>query len=146
VFNFGGLKKNWLRMNSDFMEWQTLHYKTYKGPVWPHLVNGDYAWSRIWSMNDLVHIQAEVSIGLRYQVMAEMVLWCKIEQIWSYVAYNGPIFVIVSRYDRLGPYLPLCYLFWAILALSIRFDHFAIKVPGKRENYQKWSIIQYVLL
>jgi len=35
----------------------------------------------------------------------------RIGRIWSNVAYSGPVFVIVSRYDRLGPYLSLHNLF-----------------------------------
>jgi hypothetical protein len=58
----------------------------------------------------------------------------KIDQIWSKAAYNGPIFVIVSRYDRLGPYLARSYLFEAILALSMMFDGIAMKETGKRES------------
>jgi len=74
-------------------------------------------------------------------------LFDKIGQISSKVAYNGPVFVTVSRYDRLGLYLSLHYLFWAVLALSVRFDHITVKVPGKREIGQKWFIIiQYDLL
>jgi len=63
-------------------------------------------------------------------------LWDKIDRIWSNVAYNGPVFVIVSRYDRLGAYVTLYYLFWAALALSVRFDHIKVKVQGKRESGQ----------
>jgi len=62
------------------------------------------------------------------------------------VAYNGPVFVIVSRYDRFGSYLSLYYLFRAILALSVRLFHIKFKGPGKRESGQKWSkIIQNFL-
>jgi len=57
------------------------------------------------------------------------------------VAYNGPVSVIVSRYDRLGAYLSLYNLFRTILELSLIFDHIKIKVPGKRESGQQWSII-----
>jgi len=46
------------------------------------------------------------------------------------VDYNGALFIIVPRYDRLGSYLSLYYLFRAIFALSDRFDHIKIKVPG----------------
>jgi len=82
-----------------------------------------------------------------YQFRACMALWDKIGQIWSKVAYSSPVFVIVSKYDRLGPYLCLNYLFRAILTLSVRIHYIAIKVPGKRESGQKWSIMtQYVLL
>jgi len=35
-------------------------------------------------------------------------------RIWSSVAYNGPVFAIVSRYDRLETYLSLHYLFRAV--------------------------------
>jgi len=57
-------------------------------------------------------------------------LWNKIGRIWSGVVYNGPVFVSVSRSDSLGPYVSLYYLFCAVLALSVRFDHIKIKVPG----------------
>jgi len=120
----------------------------FNGPVWPVVGNGSQLWSRISSLNELVHFKAELrNLGLVYQIMACTALWDKNRQIWSKVAYNGPIFVIVSRYDSLGPYVSLYYHFLAILALSVRFDHIAIKVPGKRESGEKLSIIiQYVLL
>jgi len=82
-----------------------LHNTGSNGPEWPHLVNGDHLWSRIWSMNDLVHIEAEVmNLGLRYQVMAGMALLSQIEQIWPKVVYNGPIYVLEARYDKFWPY------------------------------------------
>jgi len=87
--------------------------------------------------------------GPRYSISSYGV-YGTMRQDWSNlikVTYNGPVFVIVSRYDRLGPYLLLYFLLSAILALSVKFHHFTIKVPGKRESGQKWSIIiQYVLL
>jgi len=129
---------NWQRISDDDNEWQTLHNMALICLVLSVLVNSDQVWSIISSMNDLVHIKAELrNLGLTYQVMACMAHWDKIGQIWSNVAYNGPIFVIVSRYDRLGSYLSLYFLLWAILALSVRIDHMAIKVPGKRESGQK---------
>jgi len=57
-----------------------------------------------------------------------------IGQIISKAAYNGPVFVSVSRYDRLGPDLCLHYLFRAALALCVMFDHIKIKVRGERES------------
>jgi len=97
---------------------------------------------------ELVHLKAELrNLCLVYQSIACTALWDKIGQIWSKVAYNGSVFVVVSRYDRLAPYLSLYYHFWAILARSVKFDHITIKVPGKRESGQKcFIIIQYVLL
>jgi len=86
-------------------------------------------------------------LGLLYQVTAYTALWDEIGQIWSKVAHNCPVFVIVSRYDRLGSYLSLYHPFWAILALPVRFDHIKIKVPCKRErperihNYTKCRVI-----
>jgi len=68
-------------------------------------------------------------------------LWDKIGQISSKVAYNGAVFVTESRYDRLGPYLSLHYLYWAVLALSVMFDYITIQEPRKRESVQKSSII-----
>jgi len=148
LFNFDELILHRLRMSFDDKWWQTLHNTVSNGPVWPHFVNGDHVWSSMLSMNDLVLIEAEVrNLGLIYQIMADMARWGKIKQIWPKVAYNGAIFIIVFRYDRLGPYLSLYYLFCAILALSFRFDPIAFKVPDNRECGQRWSImIQYVLL
>jgi len=40
-----------------------------------------------------------------------MALLANIEQFWPKVAYNGLVFVMVSKYDTLGPYLSLHYLF-----------------------------------
>jgi len=118
------------------------------GPVKPVVGNGGQLWSRISSLKELFHFKAGLrDLGLVYEVMEYKAFWDKIGRIWSNVAYYGPEFVIVSRYDRLGPYLSLYYLFWAILALSVKFHHITIKVPGKRESGQKWSIvIQYDLL
>jgi len=63
------------------------------------------------------------------------------------VAYNSPVFIIVSRYDRLGPYFSLYDLFCAVLALSVSFDRIKVKTPSKRESSQKWPItIQYETL
>jgi len=39
-------------------------------------------------------------------------------------------YLLHCREDRLGSYLSLHYLFRAILALSVRFDHIKVKVPG----------------
>jgi len=118
------------------------------GPVWPVVGNGRQLLSRISSLNELVHFKAELSdLGLVFQVIACTAHWDKIGQIISKVAYNGPVFVTVPRYNRLVPYLSLYYHFWAILALYVKFDHISIKVPGKRESGQQWFIvIQYVLL
>jgi len=63
-------------------------------------------------MNDLVRIEAEVrNLALRYQIMAGMALSGKVEQIWPRVAYNGPIHILVARYDNFWPYLCLHYQF-----------------------------------
>jgi len=128
-----------LRMESELatyvFRWQrfaVIAYMASNSPVCPLLVNGDHVCSRIWSMNDLVHIEAEVRyLGLRYQVIADMALWGKIEQIWPKVAYNGPIYVRVARYVKFWPYECLHYQFWSISTLSCRFDHIAIKMPCK---------------
>jgi len=69
-------------------------------------------------------------LGLVYQVMECKALLDKIGRIWPNVAYNDPVFVIVSRYDRLGLYLSLYCLFRSILALSVRFDQIKFNVPG----------------
>jgi len=131
-----------LRMTYDASKWHILHNMASTGPVWPVVSNGGQLWSRISRLNELVHFKAELGdLGLVYQVRECKALWDMIGRIWSIVAYNGTIFVIVSRYCRLGPYVSLHYLFWAILALSVRFDHIKIKAPGKRESGHKWFII-----
>jgi len=112
------------------------------GPVWPVVGNGGQQWSRVSSFKELVHFKSELrDLGLQYQVIACTALWVKLGRTWSNVAYNYPVYVIVPKYDRLGPYVSLYYLFWAILALSVRFHRIKVKVPGKRESGQKWSII-----
>jgi len=69
-------------MSFDAKVWQTLYNTTSNGPVWHHLVKGDDVRSRILSMNDLVHIEAEVrNLDLRYQVIAGMARWGRIKQI-----------------------------------------------------------------
>jgi len=78
----------------DAKEWQTLYNTASKSPVWPRLISGDHVCCRIWSMNDLVNIEAEErNLGLRHQVMAEIALWCKFEHTLPKVAYNGPIYI-----------------------------------------------------
>jgi len=93
-------------------------------------------------LDELVPFKAEFrDLGLVYHVMASTALREKIGHISSKVSYYGPVFVTVSRYDRLEPDLSLYYLFRAVLALSVRFDHITIKEPRKRESDQKWSIV-----
>jgi len=85
-------------------------------------------------------------LGLVYHIIACTALLDTMGQVSSKVSYNGPVFVAVSRYDKLGPYLSLNYVFPGVLALSVMFDHITIKEPRKRESDQKWSIaIQNVL-
>jgi len=56
-------------------------------------------------MNDLAHIEAKVrNFGLRYHVMAGNALLGRIEQIWPKVAHNGPVYVLMVRYDIFWPY------------------------------------------
>jgi len=118
------------------------------GHIWPVVSNVGQLWSSISSLNELVHFKAELrDLGLVYQVIACTALWDKTCQISSKAEYNGPAFFTVPIYDRLGPYLSLHNLFWAVLWFSALFDHISIKETRKRESGQKWSIIiQYVLL
>jgi len=45
------------------------------GPVWPNVGNGGQIWSRISSLNELVHVKAELrDLGLVYQVIASTAL------------------------------------------------------------------------
>jgi len=88
-------------------------------------------------LNEFVHFKAELrDPGPIYQVIACTALSDKIGQISSKVAYNVPVFVTMSRYDRLGPYLSLRYHFPAVLALSVMFDHITIKEPRKHDSDQ----------
>jgi len=113
------------------------------GLVWPVAGNGGQLWSRISSLNELVHFKAELrDLGLVYQVIACTAVWDGIGQISSKVAHNDRVFVTVSRHDKLGPYLSLHNHVWAILGLSVMFEHISIKETVKRESGQKWSIIK----
>jgi len=77
-------------------------------PVLPVAGNGGQLLSRISSLNELVHFKAELwDLGLVYQVIACTAVWDKFGQNSSNVAYNGPVYVTVSSYDTLGPYLSL---------------------------------------
>jgi len=112
------------------------------GPVWPVVVNGGRLWSIISCLNEFVHFKAELSdLGLVYHVMACTALWDKIGQLSSKVVYNGPVFVTVSRYDVLGPYMSVHSLFWTVLALSVMLEYIKVNVPGERESGHKWSVI-----
>jgi len=89
------------------------------------------------SLSELAHFKVELRyLGLVYQVIACTALWDKIGQISSKVSCNGPVFVTVSWYDRLGPYMSLHYLFWAVLARSVMLDHITIKEPRKDASDQ----------
>jgi len=122
--------------------WHILNNMFPTGPVWLVIGNGGQLWSRISSLYELVHFKSELrDLGLVYQVIACTALWAKIGQNCSKVAYNSTTVLTVPRYGRLGPYLSMHYPFWAVLSLSVRFDHIKIKAPGKRESGQKWSII-----
>jgi len=47
------------------------------------------------------------NLGLVYQVMEWKALLDKIGRIWCNVAYDCPVFLKVSRYDILGPFVPV---------------------------------------
>jgi len=142
LINFRLVRLKRLRMPYDDNEWHILRNKASSGPVWPVVGNGGQLWSRISSLQELVHFKAELrELGLVYQVIACTALLDKIGQIWSKVAYNGPVFVIVSWYGRCEQYLSLYYLFCEVLWYSVMFDHISIKETRKRESGQKWSII-----
>jgi len=85
--SFCSILKNWVWIgylrSFDDKDMHILNNSASNDQGCPHLVNGEQVWSRIWSMNGLFHYEAEVWVlGLRYQVMACMSLWGKIEQIW----------------------------------------------------------------
>jgi len=142
LINFRQVRLKRLRITFDASQWHILHNMASSGPMWPVVDNGGQQWSRIKSLNELVHFKWELrDLGLVYQVKECKAPWDKIGRIWSNVSYNGPVFVILPRYDRLAPHLSLYYLFSEVLALSVRFDDIKIKVAGKRESGQKWSII-----
>jgi len=113
------------------------------GPAWPVVGNAGQLWSTISRLNELVQFKATLmAFGIMYQVIACTALGDKFGQIRSKVAYNCPVFVTGSRYDRLGTYLSLHNHFWAVLGLSVMFDHISNKETLKRESGQKWSIIK----
>jgi len=68
--------------------------------------------SRTSSLNGLVNFKAQLkTLGQLYQGTECTTLSDKMCQISSKVAYIGPLFVIVPRHDKLGPYMSLYYLF-----------------------------------
>jgi len=148
LINFRQVRQKRLGMGYVASQWHILHNNASTGPVWPVLCYGGQLWSRMSCLNDLVHFKSVLrDLGLVYQVTECNALWDKIGRIWSGVAYNGNVFVTVSRFDRLVPCLSLYYLLWAALSLSVRLDYNNIKVPFKRESSQKRSIIiQYETL
>jgi len=84
---FSGVECELQRTSFNGKEWKTLHNTHINEPVWPHLVNDVHVWSRIWSINDLALIEAEVgNLGLRNQVMTGMERWGNIKQIWPKVS------------------------------------------------------------
>jgi len=137
----------WLRITYDASQWYILHNMSSTCPVWPAVGIGGQQWSRISSLNELVHFKAKLrDLGLLYQVMECKALLDKFGQVSSKVEYKGTVFVTVARYDRLGPYLSLHYIFWAVLALSVMFHHITNKEQRKRESVQEcFIIIQNVL-
>jgi len=142
MINFRQVRLKRLRTPYDANEWPILHNIASTGPVWPLVGNGGQQWSRDSSFKELVHFKSELwDLGLVYQVIACTTLWDKISRIWYNVAYSGPVFVTVSRYDRLRPILSLYYLFWTVLTDFVSYDYIKFQVPGKHENGQKWSII-----
>jgi len=63
-------------------------------------------------LNDVGHIEAELKkLDLKYLVMAGMAHSGRFAQIMPKVAYNGAIYVLVSRYDKFWPYFCLHYQF-----------------------------------
>jgi len=116
---------------------------TSTGPVWLVVGNGGQLWSTISSLGEEGHFMAELrDLGLVYQVIACTAVWDMFGLMSSKVAYNSTVFITVSRYDRLGPYLPLHNHFWAVLGLYVMFDHISIKETLKRDSGQKRSIIK----
>jgi len=131
LINFRHVRLKRLRIGYSATLWQMLHNMASTGPVWSVVGNGGQLSSRISSLNELVHFNAKLrDLVLVYQVMEWKALLGRIGRIWSNMAYYSPVFVIVSRYDGLGSYFFLYYLFRAILALSVKFHHIKIKVPG----------------
>jgi len=105
LFNFEELSPYWLSYVFRRQDFQTLRNTASNGPVLPHLVNGNHVCCKIWGMDNLIHIEADVrNLGLWYQVMAGIALWGRIKQIWPKVAYDGPIYVLVARYNKFWPY------------------------------------------
>jgi len=131
-----------LRMTYVASQWHILHNN---GIYWSHMTC-----CRQWWPTVIKNIKFERDSPLQDRIewprssisgYGMKALWDKIGQIWSKVAYNGPVFVIVSRDDILGPCLTLYYHLWIILAFYVKYDHIMIKVPRKRESGQKYSII-----
>jgi len=62
-------------MSYDANECQSLHKMAPIGLLWTVVVNGDQVYSRISSLNEIVHFQVELrKLRLVYQVTAGMAL------------------------------------------------------------------------
>jgi len=119
LINFRQVQLKCLRLDYDATSWHLLHNMASTGPVWPVLGNGGQLWTRISSLIDVVHFKAELrDLGIVYQVIACTAVRDNFGEISSKVAYNGALFVTVSRYDRLGPYLSLHNLFWGFVIFN----------------------------
>jgi len=135
LINFRQVRKKRLHMTYVASQWHILHN------------NGIY-WSRItcfrqWWPAIVKNIKFELVRPLQVRIEGPRsilsglectALWDMIGRIWSGVAFNGPVFVRVSRYDRLGPYLSLHYFleqFWEFLSCLVIFRskrHLSAKV------------------
>jgi len=126
---------------------QLVAYTALHGIYWSRMTCCRQWWSTMVKnikLIDLVHFKAEWrDLGLLYQVIAYTAVWDKFGQIRSKVAYNGPVFVTVWRYDSLVPSSYLHNLFWEVMLFSVVLNHILIKETRKRESGQKWSITKH---
>jgi len=71
LISFRQVRQKRLRMGYVASQWHILHNSSSTAPVLAVIGNGGQLLSRISSLNELVHVKAELSdLGLVYQVIA----------------------------------------------------------------------------
>jgi len=111
----------------------------YNDPVWPVIVQNDQLWIRISSMAKYGHV---LPILIKFGQAYKMSSWIfgTLCQKWTNVAQNSPIYANMFWYDYLCP-SGQYYHFWPTLVHYVTYDHIWDKMPSKKKNEQKLSII-----
>jgi len=144
--------KNWVRIDYESLSTTKsgIHCIIWP-PISPHLVYGDRVRSRIWSMNHLVHIEAEVrNLDLRYHIMADFISLlsrCQVSVNWPQNDHDDTIYPVVVRYVHLCPRLTQRRSFWSIWKNWVWFDYVCLSTPKScRLSIIRPRMVQYGLI